>query len=208
VTGNRVAVVGRSVHMAGLAASLIADPALRVGRVNPESPTARRDIQKLAPDVVILDLADPHPDLTISLLRERPGLLLLGMDPSRDEMLVLSSHPARAESMPDLLHVINLHVGESHPRACVPDLARLRQIAAAAGARIPPRQRKFALTLAGITLCVGLALGLSLASSNTHTPLLGTALGGDSALSSLTFAAGIVLGGAGIALWLYWRKRN
>ena len=107
MNGTRVAVVGRSVHMAGLAASLKANPALQIVRVNPDSPSARQAIDALAPDVVIFDLIEPCPDLTISLLRERPGLLLLGMDPSRDEMLVLAGRSERAQSVQDLLQVVH-----------------------------------------------------------------------------------------------------
>jgi hypothetical protein len=39
-------------------------------------------------------------------LRGQPGLLLIGVDPSSDEMLVLSSHPAQALSVVDLVKAI------------------------------------------------------------------------------------------------------
>ncbi len=107
ITNGSVAVVGRSMHMAGLAASLRLNPALQVVRVHTDSPTARQEIDELAPDVVIFDLVEPCADLTLALLHERPGLLLLGMDPSRNEMLILSGRPVRAESLQDMVQAIN-----------------------------------------------------------------------------------------------------
>ncbi len=104
---GRVAVIGRSMHMAGLAASLRTNTALEVERVYPDSPIVRQAIDGFDPDVVILDLVEPHPELTMALLQKRPGVLLLGMDPSRDEMLVLSSEPVPAEDVQDLFDVVN-----------------------------------------------------------------------------------------------------
>ncbi len=107
VTKGSVAVVGRSMHIAGLAASLRLNLALQVVRVHPDSPAARREIDELVPDVVIFDLVEPYADLTLALLHERPGLLLLGMDPSRNDMLVLSGQSVRAESLQDMVQAIN-----------------------------------------------------------------------------------------------------
>jgi hypothetical protein len=45
--------------------------------------------------------------LDVTILRDRPGLLLIGVDPSRDELLVLSSHPQQALSMSDLVEIIH-----------------------------------------------------------------------------------------------------
>lgn len=102
---TRVVVYGSSLNMAGLAASLKAYSNLDVVCVNPHSPTARASLDEISPAAIAFDLNDTTSGLDIRLLRERPGLLLVGVDPSSDHMLVLSSHPARALSSVDLINV-------------------------------------------------------------------------------------------------------
>ena len=58
------------------------------------------------PRAVLFDLAMGQPDFVVPLLREQPDLLLIGVDPSSNEMLVLSSHPAQALSISDLVEAI------------------------------------------------------------------------------------------------------
>ncbi len=104
---RRVAVDGNSLNMAGIIASLKADVTLEVLCVNLDYPNARQSLDENDPAAVVFDLSDPPLRLDVTLLRDRPGLLLIGVDPSRDEMLVLSSHPAQALSMADLVGVIH-----------------------------------------------------------------------------------------------------
>ncbi len=104
---RRVAVYGNSLNMAGIVASLKADPTLEVLCVNLDSPDARQSLDENDFAAIVFDLSDPPLRLGFTLLRDRPGLLLIGVDPSRDEMLVLSSHPAQALSMADLVDVIH-----------------------------------------------------------------------------------------------------
>lgn len=103
---TRVVVYGRSLSMAGLAASLRGAAGVEVVCVDPASPAARQLLNELHPVGVLFDLCDPALDLDITLLREQPGLLLIGVDPCSDEVLLLSSHPAQALSVADLLGVI------------------------------------------------------------------------------------------------------
>ena len=104
---RRVAVYGNSLNIAGIVPSLKADTTLEVLCVNLDSPNARQSLDENDLAAIVFDLSDPplRPDFT--LLRDRPGLLLIGVDPSRDEMLILSSHPAQALSMADLVSVIH-----------------------------------------------------------------------------------------------------
>ena len=103
---TRVIICGKSLHMAGLAASLKAEAGLEVVPIHPDSFTARQHLNELHPKVIVFDLLDPALDLDIALLRERPGLLLIGVDPSSGELLLLSSRCTRALSVADLLRVI------------------------------------------------------------------------------------------------------
>ena len=104
---RRVAVYGNSLNMAGIVASLKADTTLEVLCVNLDSPSARQSLDENDLAAIIFDLSDPPVRLDVTLLRDRPDLLLIGVDPSRDEMLILSSHPAQALSMADLVSVIH-----------------------------------------------------------------------------------------------------
>lgn len=103
---TRIVVCGRSLHMAGLAASLKAEPDLDVVCVDCVEPTSRPSLTELLPAVILFDLNDPTCSLDIALLRAWPGLLLIGVDPSTDELLLLSSQSAQALSVADLLGMI------------------------------------------------------------------------------------------------------
>ncbi len=103
---TRVVVYGRSLPMAGIAASLKADAGLEVLCVDPHSPTARQSLREIGPQAVAFDLNDRSPGLDVTLLRGQPGLLLVGVDLSNDELLVLSSRPQQALNMADLADAI------------------------------------------------------------------------------------------------------
>ncbi len=104
---TQVVVYGSSLHMAGIAASLDGDADLEVVRIDSHSPTLQQRLNELDPAVIALDLSDPSSGLDVRLLHERPGLLLVGVDPASDELLILSSQQERAVAMADLLRVIH-----------------------------------------------------------------------------------------------------
>ncbi len=103
---RRVAVYGNSLNIAGIAASLKANAAMDVLCINPDFPNAWQSLDKNDLAAIVFDLSDPLllPDIT--LLRDRSGLLLIGVDLGRDELLVLSSHPEQVLTMADLVRVI------------------------------------------------------------------------------------------------------
>ena len=104
---TRVVVYGRSLNMAGIAASLRASPGQEVLCLDPHSPGARQSLGELNPAVIAFDLTDPSNQLDVTILREQPDVLLIGVDPSRDDLLVLSSHPQQALSVSDLIDIIH-----------------------------------------------------------------------------------------------------
>ena len=103
---TRVVVYGSSLSMAGIAASLKANQSLEVVCVDPHSPTARQTLSELNPAAIAFDLSDPPASLDVTLLCEKPGVLLIGVDPASDEILVLSGRLQRALSVSHLVHVI------------------------------------------------------------------------------------------------------
>ncbi len=102
-----VAVIGNTLNMAGIVASLKADTTLEVLWVNLDSPDARQSLDENDLAAIVFDLNDPPLRLDFTLLCDRPGVLLIGVNLSRDEMLVLSSHPVQALSIADMVNVIH-----------------------------------------------------------------------------------------------------
>ena len=76
---------------------------LEVVCIDPRSPTAWQSINEVNPTVLTSDLSDPSTSVDLTLLREKPGVLLIGVDPESDEILVLSGRLKQALSVPDLV---------------------------------------------------------------------------------------------------------
>jgi hypothetical protein len=92
--------------MAGLAASLQANPDVVVSRIPANTAALTQSLDELAPAAVAFDLGEMPGDLAISLLRDRPELMLIGVDPSSDRMLLLSGRQEQPVSAAELLQAI------------------------------------------------------------------------------------------------------
>ncbi len=103
----RVAVCGTSLTMAGLAASLQANQDVDVLRIPAITAALAQDLDEQAPTVIAFDLAEVNGDLAIALLRERPSLMLIGVDLDSDRLFLLSGHAEQALSVADLVKVIH-----------------------------------------------------------------------------------------------------
>jgi hypothetical protein len=97
---------GNSVILAGIATGLQRHHPFDIIALEPGCPDTLRHICALDPRAVLFDLAAAPPESVVALLRERPGLLLLGVDPSNDEVLVLSCRQERVVAPADLLGLI------------------------------------------------------------------------------------------------------
>jgi hypothetical protein len=104
---KQVAVYGTSLNMAVIAASLRSDLTLEVVSIDSKSPTAQQYLNELVLAAIIFDLNDPYHGLNLSLLRDRPDLLLIGVHPSKGEIRVFSSRSAQALSISELIEVIH-----------------------------------------------------------------------------------------------------
>jgi hypothetical protein len=91
------------VFLAGIQAELERAPTLELLTIESGRQDARELICNRQPRAVLFDLAEGQPDFAVVLLREQPGLLLIGVDPSSDELLVLSNQPAQALNLSDLI---------------------------------------------------------------------------------------------------------
>ena len=115
-----VVLCGNSVFLAGIKADLERKAheygaALQLVTVEAGSPNVTGLIRASNPRAVLFDLAAEEPGFAATLLREQPGLLLIGVDPSSDELLVLSVRRRRALSLTDLADVIYGQEPNSEP---------------------------------------------------------------------------------------------
>lgn len=108
--GSHLVLYGNSMFLAGIRAELERLTSLRIITMATGGPDAAARIASLDPHVVLFDLSADQPGFAVSLLRRQPGLLLIGVDPSTDKLMVLSCQPAEALSVPDLVEVINQKV--------------------------------------------------------------------------------------------------
>lgn len=110
---KKVLVYGRSLNLAGITASLKLDGCLDVMFVNPQDPEARQCLVEFNPETIIFDLTDMPPDLDINLLSTKPDILLVGVDPSSNEVLVLTGKRNRVVSAVELAQLVSNHAAQA-----------------------------------------------------------------------------------------------
>jgi len=102
-----VVIFGRSLNLAGINACLQQDEGLDVLQIDPSDPDARLRLEALTPEVILFDLSDPPNDIDMVLLRNKPGLLLIGVDPSSDEVLILKGQCSSVMTAGELSQLIS-----------------------------------------------------------------------------------------------------
>jgi hypothetical protein len=101
-----VVLYGNSLVVSTFGASLEGLPGLRLLRVEPAAPGMEEQLCAIQPNIVIFDLAAEHTDFAVSLWKTMPDLLLIGVNPDSSQMLVLSGRQRQAQSVEDLLSII------------------------------------------------------------------------------------------------------
>lgn len=104
-----VILYGNSLVVSSIGASLQGRVGLHVLLLDAALPDAAQRLSALQPDAVIFDLATTQPDFAIALWKARPSLVLIGVDLTTGQALVLSGQASRALTTDDLLHVIESH---------------------------------------------------------------------------------------------------
>ena len=107
---RRVILFGGTVILGALGASLAPYPELEVIALVPPLPGAR-ELGALAPDVILFDAGSAQPGPAFALLRKRPNLTLIGVDPEGDRITVWSCGQTNAASAEELLRVITQALG-------------------------------------------------------------------------------------------------
>jgi hypothetical protein len=99
-----VALYGRSLLLAGVARRLARHSHLDVVQI--DGPTPADALGPLLPDALILDLGTVPIDAALALLRDRPELILVGLEAAGARLLVLSGDRARAISTRGLIALL------------------------------------------------------------------------------------------------------
>jgi len=107
-----VLIYGRSLSLAGIFACLELDEDLEVKSIDPHDSLAKQSLDEFNPETILFDLNDPPNDLDMDLLQQRSGLLLIGVDPSSDEVFVLKGHHNRVVTAGELTQLIANHTDD------------------------------------------------------------------------------------------------
>jgi DNA-binding NarL/FixJ family response regulator len=110
-TQRKVVLVGNSLLMAGVEASLQGRSEMDARRIDATPPDVVQRLNALQPDVVIFDLTAPDslfsdPHFSTAILQKRPGISLIGLDPNSNKALVLSGEEHTLLAANDLARAI------------------------------------------------------------------------------------------------------
>jgi hypothetical protein len=110
-----VVLLGNSLALSGVGASLENRPGLRVVQVDAAGASAEA-LTRLEPDVAVFDLATTQPDV-VELWRHNPGVLPVGVDLLDHRAVVFSRESSSVLTTDDLLRVIEGRKGPRTPRS-------------------------------------------------------------------------------------------
>jgi DNA-binding NarL/FixJ family response regulator len=103
---RRVVLIGHSLLMDGVAASLRRHCLRHVTQIGQHSPALESRIESLAPDIVILDLAIATPDSILWLLKRLSEVYIVAIDPGCSRTLVMVSTKHIAPTMDSLMSLV------------------------------------------------------------------------------------------------------
>ena len=106
---KKVLIVGSSLSLAGIGACLKLEDNLDVDCVDPHDSCFLEHLEVFAPQAIIFDLRNLPIDLDMDLLRQQPGLLMIGVDPSSDEVFLLKGQCRKVVTTGELTQLISEH---------------------------------------------------------------------------------------------------
>jgi hypothetical protein len=103
---RRVVLFGKSIILGTIGASLSLYPDLEIIPLSPPLPDFQV-LKDLAPHVILYDIEATLPDAVLALLETSPDLLLIGINPDSNQVMVWSGRQLHELSTHDLVQVIN-----------------------------------------------------------------------------------------------------
>ena len=107
-----VVILGHSLLMEGVAVSLANVEELSLVRIESSVSDIWQQVEALSPDVIVFELEVPHSPFILSLLKERPGILLIGLDVACNRVIVLNSRQLITSTMHDLYQIVESEAKE------------------------------------------------------------------------------------------------
>jgi hypothetical protein len=107
MNGRTVLLYGRSLLLSGVAASLEQCPDLRVVQAATWE-EVRRLPAEVVPDAVIFDLGDAQESHILPLWFKNPALLMLGINPERNQAVLLTGQETRPLTMSHIKEMIGV----------------------------------------------------------------------------------------------------
>jgi len=101
-----VALYGTNLVMSTIGASLQENPEFQVQQIEGTPREIMDKLETAPPDVILFDLAAAQPDFVISLLRKHPTVMIIGVDLTSNNMIVLSGEHSRLLTTEDLVQAI------------------------------------------------------------------------------------------------------
>lgn len=133
-----VVLVGDSLLMDTVEASLGESQEFGVMRIYSTVTDIASRLQSLSPDAVIFDWDVPHADFVLSMLKQWPGVPLLGLDVTCSQVTALSSEQHITLTVNDLARVVKAHTADkTGPAEPAPDALLEKQ-----GPALPREQRR------------------------------------------------------------------
>lgn len=108
----RVVVLGDSLLVEGVAVSLAKCQQFSLIRIDPAIFDNWQRINFLDPDVIVFELDKPQSSFLLSLLKERPGIMLIGLDVDFNRVIVLNSRQQFTRTVRDLCQIVEAEVGD------------------------------------------------------------------------------------------------
>jgi hypothetical protein len=101
-----VVLLGESLLMDGLAASLAGRQTLGTIRIDTDVVRSRGCLEALKPDLILFEMDHPWALDVFSLLGEQPGVWLIGLHMSSSRVIVLNNHQHMTPTMNELCQVV------------------------------------------------------------------------------------------------------
>ncbi len=107
-TTRKVALYGKSLVMSSIGTVLQERPEFEIQEIESSASGISETPDIFSPDVILFDLAAGPRDLAVSLLRKHPTTMLIGVDLTNNEMLVMSGKQSCLVTVDDLIQVLNM----------------------------------------------------------------------------------------------------
>jgi NAD(P)H-hydrate repair Nnr-like enzyme with NAD(P)H-hydrate dehydratase domain len=92
--------------MDGVAVSLTTRHTLGMVRMDVAADDIRKRLRSLEPDLIVFELDNPETQKILTLIKDRPDMLLIGLDIDCSQAIILNSRQRPTRSMNDLRRVV------------------------------------------------------------------------------------------------------